>query len=527
MKQRFLALAVLCLGSSVLAGPVNFHPHQFLYDKNGKLLPESMANSSQVNWRLLSSGKDRQYRSMGVVVTNGDPRCSVTLLNTGSRGSGPAYALTAGHCIDGFPRAKNKNPRKVLVDFAPKQKMAVRLNYFADAPWRARDVAVRRVAYAANSWRDLALLELAEPYEKLAREGFGGFAFDPEIPEVGASARFVAVPANGDPQVNNIVYWLPENVTYLRASDCKVNSVQLYRFQEESILFDCSILRGASGGALLSQKTGKILGVLSQYTPLERVERELSPELAGVVAGNNAASSTAVLSRCFDDDGRFQFRKEGCILPQACDDEKSVACDLENCEGGDGWSCWNAGWKTLLGRGGTQKDPVKAAELYRKGCTFKNGPACHNLAMAYVKGEGVGKSEEAALTYFTLGRGLHAPQSALALGTMHYNGLAVEKSFDEARRFYGEACRGEVAVGCLWYALGFIGVDPEKEGGSEATQALVRGCFFGSAEACSGLAGFFESGKTRAKNPVIATRLYKRACDLGEKESCGKTVQKK
>ncbi|MFT0865175.1 trypsin-like serine peptidase [Pseudomonas sp. CAM1A] len=114
--------------------------------------------------RLLANGNGESRHWTGIGRLNdlpGNRQCMGTLLDTRAPGGvarGPAYVLTAGHCVS--------KRNGVIVQDHPLQ-ATITFNYFADTITERHRVAVRRAVWSSIQGRDLALLELDAPLQQL------------------------------------------------------------------------------------------------------------------------------------------------------------------------------------------------------------------------------------------------------------------------------------------------------------------------------------------------------------------------
>lgn len=256
---------------------------------------------------MLKSAKNGAYRSVGALLgRDNGPACTVALLNVEGRDDAPAYVLTAGHC---YPDAK----LFYGLDWAVTDKdtdLVVRLNHFVDSDRSKRDVRVRRVLFATQGRRDLAVFELDEMVGVLAKEGFRGLKLSKESAAAGQSIIQVGVP----------VSWVDKSEQFLHKVTCaiqKLADVQYGSFSfgtvyPGALVNNCSAVGGISGSPLLSKETREIVGVASLGIPFGFPTLKT---ITGDDVGNyNLAMPTEGLYHCFERTGFFNMALKGCPL---------------------------------------------------------------------------------------------------------------------------------------------------------------------------------------------------------------------
>jgi TPR repeat protein len=95
-------------------------------------------------------------------------------------------------------------------------------------------------------------------------------------------------------------------------------------------------------------------------------------------AGGNGARACSLL-------GGLYMAGEG--IPK--DAEHGRDFSIQGCDRGDAFGCFNAAVGYLSG---PDEDPAKAASYYDRACKLGDGESCHELAVAYQKGNGVERS---------------------------------------------------------------------------------------------------------------------------------------
>src|SRR5260370_14827637 len=104
-------------------------------------------------------------------------------------------------------------------------------------------------------------------------------------------------------------------------------------------------------------------------------------------------------------------------------------------------------------------------------CVHGSGSYCRTLADKYVKGSGVPKDVDAAVTYYTRGC-FNDPDSCVALGVMRLEGREIPKNESEALALFRNACsRGS------WNGCSDLGMMYQKGQGGVADPAFGADLF--------------------------------------------------
>jgi len=258
---------------------------------------------------LNSAGQNRAYTGIGQFALSST--CTAFFIQT--PGSGPAYALSAGHCY-------SLNAQEVYLDLAPSvNTRPVLFNYFSDTRTEQVTVPIRRIAYSTMKGWDLLLLELSATRADLAAR-ITPIELEPNEASGGEPISVAGIPAS----------FFEQSDRYLRRARCTTGErVDLLEFTWHFYNMrrhDCEdIVGGISGSPVISERTGRALGIVNTTTHLawnmggdfdcyagrpceigsggQRVEEETSYFVP--VAG---------LLRCFSPAGEFTLANEGCPL---------------------------------------------------------------------------------------------------------------------------------------------------------------------------------------------------------------------
>lgn len=262
--------------------------------------------------RLLENGagQNAAYTGIGRLVLGSN--CTAFLIRT--PGSGPAYALSAGHCY-------SLDSQSVFVDRAlPPSTRPVQFNFFADTAGASVAVPIRRLAYSTMKGTDIAVLELAATQAELASRGVRALELESGEPAAGEAIEVVGAPSS---------FFEPRE-WFLRRATCTLGGrADLIEFTWhfwDTRRNDCEdIVGGMSGSPVILARTGHVSGVVNTTTHLafarggdfdcyagrpcelgaggQRVEEETSYSI-----------SLAGLMECFRPSGEFDLLRPACPL---------------------------------------------------------------------------------------------------------------------------------------------------------------------------------------------------------------------
>jgi V8-like Glu-specific endopeptidase len=299
-----IGLGLACVSNLVQAA---------IYDRNGNKIPDSMANSSEVNWELLSAQQAKNYNGVGLLEQESDGFCTAFFLNTGGDDNAPAYAMTNGHCYDmhNFPGAKE------IVINRPSN-IVFKLNYFANQQTRVRSVPVKQVVYATMKGTDVTILELSTTFKQLVKEGFTPLTIDRIPANVGEPVEVIGIPMSG----------VEPSRSFLHRAVCEVGqSVNLredvYQW-EQSIRTRCSVVGGMSGSPIVSLKSNRVVAIANTGVDDEAlaqsecsINRPCEVSDDGSIATfpkENYAQRVSNIPSCFDSRGVFNLSLPPCKL---------------------------------------------------------------------------------------------------------------------------------------------------------------------------------------------------------------------
>lgn len=199
---------------------------------------------------LLSNANGQNDAWKGVGSMNGPMSCTVNLVEPPGgcepRDDQPAMIVTNGHCVGLVTRSPN-----VMVN--QEFSADVNFNHFKDSqPIKAK---ATKVLYGNMNTKDLAVVQLNMTYGELKAKGVKPLKIAKQYrPD---RMKNVASPVDG----------VPAEDRFLRANECasgdRVNLMEGSFVWKNQISFACPASGGSSGSALVSEKSGEIMGLLN------------------------------------------------------------------------------------------------------------------------------------------------------------------------------------------------------------------------------------------------------------------------
>jgi hypothetical protein len=225
---------------------------------------------------------------------------------------GPAYLLTAGHCV-----RIGKMPNDVSVDVPLDGYDDVRFRLFGDSPDAAVQVHARRVTFSTMKGRDLAFVELQPTRHALRAQGIVPFVLaETPIANVGEIA-YAGHPQHMDPDAPAALGACHQTRRVLLLLE------DMWHFYDTGADDCMGVEAGVSGSPVFSLADGRVVGVMSTgvdpavqppYPCGLNQPCEAGPEAIHFVPGTNYAAPVDGLGGCFDDTGRFDRAHAGCPL---------------------------------------------------------------------------------------------------------------------------------------------------------------------------------------------------------------------
>lgn len=263
---------------------------------------------------LLSNqkGESAQWNGVGKIFIDNTPHCTASLIDTRithDDDNGPAYILTAGHCV--FNRADN-----TFADVPyENDKGTIAFNYFNDTPDQYKTYKIKAVRWSTMRGSDIAVLELDTSLAALINEGIEPF-------------KISQSPASN---IENIrIIGAPEGLTEkeLRMAICNQEPAggalveELFTFYPGTSKNQCpDIRKGSSGSPVLDPDTHQINSVLITSTFGSTIDKQCKTDSpCEVIDGQprwfeNTHYSQPIghLNACFVN-GTFDIQAEACAL---------------------------------------------------------------------------------------------------------------------------------------------------------------------------------------------------------------------
>lgn len=254
---------------------------------------------------LSSAGRTSAYRGVGRLDVGSMVCTAVFTVPPGAvPDDAPAYALTAGHCVEIW------EPDEVVRD-RPAPAYEITFDYFSDDAERSTFRA-RAVAYGTMKGRDIAVVELDATVGALRRAGIAPWqlateAGAPDEPLVvvhallGSFLRLSACAARGVAEVVREHHW------------------RWFGLQRNAC---ADIGPGSSGAPAIARSSGRLLAILGTSTRGSEgiedcaLDRPCEPQGEGatVLPDVNYAVPVSGLVMCFDPAARFNPALRGCPL---------------------------------------------------------------------------------------------------------------------------------------------------------------------------------------------------------------------
>lgn len=231
----------LTLGALLLSGTLH-----------ARDLGEGLSNESHSTLLKNHEGKYSHWNGVGKLFKDGYPLCTASLIDTRddeNNASGPAYVLTAGHCISYLPRPVRALPFEASVTF----------NFFNDTPEEYKNYTIHTVNWASMTGTDIAILELNSSLATLLKDGITPLKLTRDEITAPSDALIVGAPSK-----------LPESGLRLAAclqQPTEAALVEDWKTFADTLKNRCKDIRsGSSGSPVLDRVTGNIVGVLFTST---------------------------------------------------------------------------------------------------------------------------------------------------------------------------------------------------------------------------------------------------------------------
>jgi len=225
---------------------------------------------------------------------------------------GPAYLLTAGHCLLGAGSAPNQIEFDVELQPRPD---GVRFRHFADSPGAATVVQAERVMFATLKGVDLAIVELVPSRRALRAAGVVPFLLAATASADGDDIAYAGHPQLTDPLAPAVLGACRQ----LRRAPLVLEGQ--FHWWDVVVNMCQGTGPGASGSPVFALATGEVIGVLNTGVQVGEASVpcainhpcEAQPAFRSV-EGASYAIPVHGLGGCFDADGRFDRGHDTCRL---------------------------------------------------------------------------------------------------------------------------------------------------------------------------------------------------------------------
>lgn len=189
-----------------------------------------------------------------------------------------------------------------------------------------------------------------------------------------------------------------------------------------------------------------------------------------------------------------------------------------------------------------ESDPAAAVKAFRRACDRGHAPACDGLGRLVASGNGIDPDDARAVKLFRKACEGKFAGGCLHLGEMYFDGFGVDQNPKAMVAAYEKACDLGAAEGCTRAAAIFsggglgLGRDPVKAAKlaakacangdadqcnvDDANALLQKQCDDGKGSACDRLGFRFAGHEGVTRNVEKMLKVYTRACELGQGESC-------
>lgn len=107
-------------------------------------------------------------------------------------------------------------------------------------------------------------------------------------------------------------------------------------------------------------------------------------------------------------------------------------------------------------------------------------------------------------------------RSCVNIGFLYDNGLGVKADKNKAKKFYEKACFGEDWLGCKNLAITYF----KNQNFSKAAEIFAKGCELKDGFSCANLGYQYENGDGVVKDELKAIEFYKKGCIYEDGFAC-------
>ncbi|MGJ7514648.1 trypsin-like serine peptidase [Pseudomonas baetica] len=293
------------IASCLLTGTLLLSANIFATD-----LGEGLTNEAD---SVLLKNRNNHYahwNGIGKIFWDNTPACTASLLDTrdkNNKATGPAYLLTAAHCIRGTAGPLSETPVKETIKF----------NYYNDTSDTYKSYTIKKIAWKDYNHTDLAIMELDVALSTLLEEGITPLRLASEWAENATDVLVIGAPER-----------LPESGLRMAACTQEPTAATLvegFNVFHGTLKNRCKEIRpGSSGSPVIDRKSGHILGILTTSTYGATIEEKCFLNAPCEVRNGQAAWSVDThyshpidkLSNCFSE-GLFSDISNTCTAQNA------------------------------------------------------------------------------------------------------------------------------------------------------------------------------------------------------------------
>lgn len=162
-----------------------------------------------------------------------------------------------------------------------------------------------------------------------------------------------------------------------------------------------------------------------------------------------------------------------------------------------------------------KKEYKTAIKLLQNACDKNMAVGCHNLALMYLNGSGVGVNLEKSALFFQKACDKKIAQSCQNLGLLYEKGLGVEQNYFKAVKMYKKSCDDKNLAGCENLAYMYENGLGVRQNLQKANEIYTKMCNKGNSNSCYRL---YEFHNTKNKN--LAFDFLDKACLTGKSDAC-------
>lgn len=213
-----------------------------------KDLGQGLANESDSLLLKNKNNQNTQWNGVGKILHDDVGHCTASLLDTrnnNNKAVGPAYLLTAAHCVKS--------------DYDDVAEETIKFNYFNDTPEAYKSYTIKKTIWQDYRHTDLAIMELDSTLAQLLEAGITPLQLAPKWRKKATDVLAVNAPEG-----------LPEHG--IRLAACTQEPTRGYLVEGVRVSYGtlknrCKDIRGGSSGSpVVDRKNGQIISVLATST---------------------------------------------------------------------------------------------------------------------------------------------------------------------------------------------------------------------------------------------------------------------